>query len=197
MQAIAQDLAENGITAMVWNPFHGDSSNPADHAGFMARAGKLSDDLVDSHMAVCLDHLRDALRLSAVAVLGFCLGGRYSLLLAAHDRRLAACVAFYPSVRVPMTPNQRRDAIALAPQIACPVLLIQAGADEVIVMPTFLKLREALEQRAVATLSQVHPGAVHSFMRPDLQANPANAAATRLAWPQAAAFLKQRLDAAA
>jgi carboxymethylenebutenolidase len=196
MQTIAQELAAAGMTSMVWNPFHGDTTNPTDHPGFMARAGKLSDDLVDTHMAACLDHMLRLLRLPSVAVLGFCLGGRFSLLLAAHDKRLATCVAFYPSVRIPMTPNQRRDAIALAPQIACPVLLIQAGADEVIVMPTFLTLREALEQRSVGTMSQVHPGAVHSFMRPDLQSNAANATATRLAWPPAMTFLANGLRAA-
>jgi carboxymethylenebutenolidase len=197
MQAIAQELAATGLTSMVWNPFHGDTSNPTDYAGFIARAGKLSDDLVDTHMAACLGHLRDSLRLPSVAVLGFCLGGRYSLLLAAHDKRLAACAAFYPSVRVPMSPHQRRDAIALAAEIACPVYLVQAGADEVILFPTFLKLREALEKRPVATMTQLHPGAVHSFMRPDYQKDAANATATRISWPQAVAFLKERLGAAA
>ena len=192
MQAIAQELAEGGMTALVWNPFHGDTSNPTDHPGFMARAGKLSDDLVDTHMSACVDHMRNTLRLRSVAVLGFCLGGRYSLLLAAHDKRLAACAAFYPSVRVPMKPNERHDAVALAAEIACPVYLVHAGNDEVILFPTFLKLREVLEKRAVATMTQLHPGAVHSFMRPDYQKDPANATATRISWPQAVAFLKER-----
>jgi carboxymethylenebutenolidase len=189
MQAIARQLAEAGMTALVWNPFAGDTSNPTDHSGFMARANTLNDDLVETHMAACVDHMLGSLRLRSVAVLGFCLGGRYSLLLAAHDKRLAACAAFYPSVRVPMKPNERRDAVALAAQISCPVHMVQAGADEVIVMPTFLKLREALEKRPAATMTQLHPGAVHSFMRPDLQSNLANAAATRLAWPPAVTFL--------
>jgi carboxymethylenebutenolidase len=197
MKSLAQELAGAGITGMVWDPFAEDTSNPTDHAGFMARAGKLSDDLVDSHMSACISHLKDTLRLPAVAVLGFCLGGRQSLLLAAHDKRLAACVAFYPSVRVPMMPNQSRDAVALAPQIPCPVQLVQAGADEVILFPTFLKLREALETRPVATLAQVHPGAVHSFRRADFQSDPANAAATKISWPPALAFLQERLRAAA
>jgi carboxymethylenebutenolidase len=197
MKTLAQELAGAGITAMVWDPFAEDTSNPTDLPGFMARAGKLHDDLVDTHMSACLDHMLGALRLPAVAVLGFCLGGRYGLLLAAHDKRLAACVAFYPSVRVPMLPNQSRDAIALAPEIPCPVQLVQAGADEVILFPTFLKLREALEKRTVATLSEVHPGAVHSFRRGDFQSDPANATATKISWPPALAFLKERLGVAA
>jgi len=197
MQAIAGQLADAGLTALLWDPFAGDTSNPTDHPALMARAGKLRDDLVDTHLTACLDHMLGPLRLKSVAVLGFCLGGRYSLLLAAHDKRLAACAAFYPSVRVSMGPNQSRDPVALAAQIACPVHLVQAGNDEVIVFPTFLKLREVLEKRPVATLTQLHPGAVHSFMRPNLQSDAANASATRMSWPPALAFLKDRLRVAA
>jgi carboxymethylenebutenolidase len=197
MQAIAQELAEAGMTALVWNPFHGDTRNPTDHPGFMARANTLSDDLVDTHMSACIDHLLGPLRLRSVAVIGFCLGGRYSLLLAAHDKRLAACVAFYPSVRIPMKLNERRDAVALAAQIACPAHVIHAGADEVILLPTFLQIRDVLEKREAATVTQMHPGAVHSFMRPDYQKDPANAAAKRLSWPPAKTFLQNCLRTSA
>ena len=197
MRMLAQELADAGMTALVWDPFPGNAPPPTEFPALMARANTLNDDLAETNMSACIDHMLTALRLPSVAVLGFCLGGRYSLLLAARDKRLAACVAFYPSVRVPMKPNQTRDAVALAPQIACPVQLVQAGADEVIVMPTFLKLREALETRKVATIAQLHPGAVHSFRRPDFQANAANATATKISWPPALTFLQDRLRAAA
>ena len=58
-----------------------------------------------------------------------------------------------------------------------------------------MQVRAALEQRPVPTLVQVHPGAVHSFMRPDLQSNAANAAATKLSWPPAMAFIETCLTA--
>ena len=197
MRTLAQELAGAGMTALVWDPFPGDAPPPTEHPALMARANTLNDDLAEANMSACIDHMLGPLRLSSVAVLGFCLGGRYSLLLAAHDKRLAACVAFYPSVRVPMKPNETRDAVALAPQIVCPVQLVQAGGDQVIVFPTFLKLREALETRKAATIAQLHPGAVHSFRRGDFQSDPANAAATRISWPPALAFLQDRLRAAA
>jgi dienelactone hydrolase len=74
---------------------------------------------------------------------------------------------------------------------ACPVHLIHAGADQVFKPEAFALVRAALEKRAAAaTVVEIHSGAEHSFMRPDLQQKEqANATASRLSWPQAAAFL--------
>ena len=191
MKERARLLAEAGFTAMVWNPYPGEAP-PPDVDSAYPRAAKLNDGSLDS-MVDCVSHLIDKLGLSSVAVMGFCLGGRYAVLLAAKDRRLATCVAYYPSIRVPMSPNQTLDAIALAADIRCPVHLIHGTADQVFVQPVFETLRAALEKRSVATLVQVHPGAVHSFMRPDLHRVPANALAARLSWPPVMAHLAERL----
>lgn len=187
----ARLLAEAGFTTMIWDPYPGETP-PVDVPSGQARAGKLNDKAVDA-MSACVGHMLEKLQLPAVATLGFCLGGRYAVLLAARDRRLFACVPYYPSIRVPMSPNQTLDAIALAADIACPVHLIQAGADQVFLQPVFEQLRGVLEKRKAATFVQVHPGAVHSFMRPDLQNVPANASATRLSWPPVLAFLETSL----
>jgi len=187
MRDRARILAEAGYTAVVWNPYPGET-RPADVESARARAAKLNDGALDS-MSDCLSHLLDKLRVPAVAVLGFCLGGRYAVLLAAKDKRLVACVPYYPSIRVPMLANQTLDAIALAAEIACPVHLIHGTADQVFLHAVFLQLRDMLDRRKAATIAQVHPGAVHSFMRPDLQKDLANASATRLSWPPVMAFL--------
>ena len=191
MKERARILAEAGFTAMVWNPYPGESPPPDPD---LARpfAAKLNDGVLDS-MIDCVSHLAGTLRLPSVAVMGFCLGGRYAVLLAAKDKRLATCVAYYPSIRVPMSPNQTLDAIALAAEIPCPVHLIHGTADQVLLQPVFEKLRAVLEQRSVATLVQVHPGAVHSFMRPDLRKVPANGTAARLSWPPVMAHLEECL----
>lgn len=188
MRERARLLAEAGFTALVWDPYPGETA-PSDLPGAQARAKLLNDGTVDS-MADCVTQMLEQLKLPAVAVLGFCLGGRYSLLLAGRDRRLFACVSYYPSVHVPKLPHQTLDAVALAGEIACPVHMIHAGDDKVFVQAAFVQVREALERRTVATVVQVHPGAAHSFMRPDLQTVPANASASRLSWPPVLAFLE-------
>jgi carboxymethylenebutenolidase len=188
MKERARILAEAGFTAMVWNPYPGEAPPPDVNSAY-PRAAKLNDGSLDS-MIDCVGHLVDKLKLASVAVIGFCLGGRYAVLLAAKDKRLATCVASYPSIRVPMSPNQTLDAVTLAAEIACPVHLIHGTADQVFVQPVFETVRTVLEKRNVATLVQVHPNAVHSFMRPDLHKVPANAVAARLSWPPVMAHLE-------
>jgi carboxymethylenebutenolidase len=187
MKEFARLLAEAGYTAMVWNPYPGEAPPPDTNAAH-PRAIKLSDDGLDA-MSACVSHLTDTLRLPAVAVMGFCLGGRYAVLLAAKDKRLRACVAYYPSIRVPNQPNQTLDALALAADIQCPVHLIHGTADQVFLHSVFLKLRDVLDARPAPTFVQVHPEAVHSFMRPDLRKVAANDRAARLSWPPVMGFL--------
>lgn len=188
MKDRAQALAAAGFTSMIWNPYPGEEP-PADTAAGQARQKNLNDGLVES-MSDCLTHMLDKLRLPQVAVVGFCLGGRYAVLLGAKDKRVKACVPFYPSIRVPIMPNQSLDAVALAADIACPVHLVHGTGDQVFLHSVFLQVRDVLEKRNAVTVTQVHPDAVHSFMRPDLHKVPANAVASRLCWPPVVAFLE-------
>jgi carboxymethylenebutenolidase len=194
MRDRARALAEAGFTAMIWNPYPGEPQ-PADLQAAQPRAVKLNDGGLET-MSACVSHMLDTLRMPAVAVLGFCLGGRYAVLLAAKDKRIVGCVPYYPSIRVPMSPNQTLDAVALAADIACPVHLVHGTGDQVFVQSVFLKVRDVLDARKAATMVQVHPGAVHSFMRPDLHNVAANADATRLSWPPVVAFLETCLPQA-
>src|SRR6185312_4908972 len=73
MRDRAQNLAEAGFSSLVWNPYPGESP-PADLPSAQARAGKLNDGAVAA-MSDCVSHMLEGLKLPAVAVLGFCLGG--------------------------------------------------------------------------------------------------------------------------
>jgi carboxymethylenebutenolidase len=188
MRERAGMLAEAGFSALIWNPYPGQQA-PTDMAQAQTMAATLNDGAFGA-MTACVDHMFGAMKLPNVAVMGFCLGGRYAVVLAGKDKRLAACVPYYPSIRVPNKQNESEDALALAAQIACPVHLIHGSADKVFLQPVFERLRGILEQRPVATMVQVHPGADHSFVRPDLHTNPANIIATRLSWPPVVSFLQ-------
>src|SRR5262249_4357472 len=79
MRERAQILAQAGYTSLVWNPYPGQTA-PTDLDAARTLATKLNDGVLDS-MSDCVTHLLENLRLPAVAVLGFCLGGRYAVLL--------------------------------------------------------------------------------------------------------------------
>ncbi|MGH7091379.1 MAG: dienelactone hydrolase family protein, partial [Stellaceae bacterium] len=92
----AQSLAAQGLTTLIWDPYSGDAL-PESYEAAAAKAARLRDIMSLDAMAICVDHLMSELRIDAVGTLGFCLGGRYVLLLAAREPRLVAAVAVYPS----------------------------------------------------------------------------------------------------
>lgn len=187
-RAMADSLCASGIAALVWNPYPG-ATAPSTVPEALLRATALRDDVCIDQMSDCVSHLLARPGVEAVATAGFCLGGRFSLLLCARDHRLGACLAYYPSIRVPRLPHQDRDAVACASDIACPVQLVYPGRDEVIEHETFLRLQAALQGRRAPTVVHVYPEASHSFMAGSAHSVEADATAARLSWPQSIAFL--------
>jgi carboxymethylenebutenolidase len=152
----------------------------------------LTDDAVAASLSQWLDFMLGELRLKSLGTVGFCLGGRYGLLLAAQDRRIKACAAVYPTIEQPMLSNQERDAVAAAAAIQCPVQLVQPGHDHVTSVDTYRRLTDALLRRSAPTSVQYHPDAEHGFMH--RKEPPANRIATALATPQVIAFLNASLS---
>jgi dienelactone hydrolase len=111
---------------------------------------------------------------------------------AARDRTLRGCAAAYPSIEHPRLSNQEEDALALAPDIACPVHVLQPGHDHVCSPETYDFLMRALFARSAPTSLQKYPDAEHGFMH--RKTPEANVAAAALASPQLIAFLKACLS---
>ncbi len=122
-------------------------------------------------------------------MVSFCLGGRWSLLLAARDQRVAAMAVFYPSIRIPDVPQRHMDSVAACARIGCPVSLIRPGQDGVATSETYARVQELLLARTAPTVIQLYPDAGHGFIqRWDEPTAPS-------AWSQAVAFLKAYLSA--
>ncbi|MFB6723552.1 dienelactone hydrolase family protein [Kribbella sp. NPDC056345] len=187
----ADELAAAGITALVWDPFKGKSTDNSTHDELAALLRQKDDDEALAEQRALLDYLTDDLGCTKAGVIGWCLGGRFALLLGARDHRLANVVAFHPTSPSEHHEQHTYDTISDAPGIVAPVLVSYPSADVLVPNADFEALQTALQSRPVgATFSQYFPGAEHGFSDKARHANETNAAAFRLAWPQALAFMK-------
>jgi len=187
VRGYAETLARAGLAAAAWD-MHDGLPLITDYEESKQLARRHSDASARAAIRKWTDYLTGELRLTSVGVIGFCIGGRFSLLTAAQDDRIKACGAAYPSIENPRLPNQEQDAIALAVQIRCPVHVLQPGHDHVASVGTYAALKETLLKRTAPTMWQYYPEAEHGFMhRKEPATNPA---ATVIASPQFIAFLQ-------
>lgn len=190
LRAWADELAGRGITALVWDPFKGRSFDNSSIAELSDLLLQLDDDAALAEQVALLDHLYGELGCTKVGTIGWCLGGRFAVLLAARDHRLANVVAYHPTVPSKLRPNQTHDAIADSIGITAPAMIVYPGADAAVPVADFEALQTALQSRETgATITQFYPGAEHGFSDPARQDKPVNADAWRLSWPQALAFI--------
>ncbi len=190
VRAWADELAGRGITALAWDVFHGASTDNTSREDLGAKLGDLRDETALAEQTALLDHLLGELGCASAGVMGWCLGGRFALLLGARDQRLSGVVAYHPTIRVPAPPNHELDAVALSTSITAPVLVAYPEADTVVSHETFARLQTALQSRPRgATFSQHFPGAEHGFTDSSRHGSAVNADAFALSWPQTLAFL--------
>jgi carboxymethylenebutenolidase len=186
-RGFADTLADNGLVAAVWDLNSGQPLT-TDYQECIKRARTLTDASASRMIGQWIDALRTDHEVSAIGVVGFCIGGRFALLQAARDKGIAACAAAYPSIESPRLANQEWDAVALAADIGCPVQMLRPGIDHVASPETYEALTSSLLRRSAPTAIQTYPEAEHGFMHRPTPA--ANVAATKLAAPQLVAFLK-------
>jgi len=122
-----------------------------------------------------------------IGVTGFCRGGMYTLLFAAHSRELKAAVAWYGQLRPAKTPGVRSAGpLDLAAQIKTPVLGLFGEEDLGIPADDVKEMEAALKAFGQTAEFVLYPGAPHAFFadyRPSYRSEAAADAWRRcLAW---------------
>jgi carboxymethylenebutenolidase len=100
---------------------------------------------------------------TAIAVTGFCRGGRYTWLYATHNPNLKAAVAWYGPIKGATSPIQPQVVLDVADQLKCPLLGLYGAKDTGIAMAD-VQEAEAKAKTAGKTVEIViYPESPHGF----------------------------------
>jgi carboxymethylenebutenolidase len=161
-EELALRFAERGYTALAFDYF-GRTAGTAkrdDDFEYMPHVDAVTPEQIQLDTRAAVDHLRGLGRTSIVTV-GFCMGGRQSWLAAAAGHGLSSAVGFYGR------PGTGRDGspgpIDHVAEIACPILALQAGADQNITAEDNAAFDHALAEAGVEHDVITYEGAPHSF----------------------------------
>ncbi|NLC58397.1 MAG: dienelactone hydrolase family protein [Armatimonadetes bacterium] len=157
----ARQLAQAGYVALAPNlvsrKLGPDAPGGTDAAMAALRELSTEDALSDLGAALTFLKARPEVRADRLGCVGFCYGGRLSLLLACHQPDLDACVVFY---------GRPGDALPLIPQLRAPVLAHYGEKDSAIPVAAAKELEETLRRHGKVHEVYIYPGAGHAFHRP-------------------------------
>lgn len=139
--------------------------------------GRLSDEEAMADLDAGVDYLKaqPVVFTNSIGCMGFCMGGRYSLLFGAHSRDLKATVVFYGRPVNRITTLQPKSPVDLVAEINSPLMGHFGDADAGIPVEDVKKLEEALRKHSKTFDFKIFPGAKHAFHRegPNYQAEAA------------------------
>ena len=183
-EELALRFAERGHAAVAFDYFGRTAGAEKRDDGFdyMPHVQQTTPGGIQEDVGACVADLR-GLGTTSVFTVGFCFGGRNSWLAAASGHGLSGAIGFYgmPAERngVP-GPTQR------AAEMTCPILALQAGADQHITADHNAEFERALRDAGVEHELVTYDGAPHSFFD---RKQEAFQAASDDAWARVMAFL--------
>jgi carboxymethylenebutenolidase len=193
---VTRRLAREGFLGVTFEPYarEGGVLNLPDIAAVRKVVDPVPDARVMGDLDALVAHVKKhpAARADRIGVTGFCRGGMYTLLFAAHSRELKAAVPWYGQLKPAKTPGVRTAGpIDLAAQIAAPVLGLYGGEDAGIPVADVKEMEAALKGAGKTPEFVIYPGAPHAFYadyRPSYRAE-----AAKDAWGRCTAWFNKYL----
>ena len=193
---VTRRFAREGFLGITFEPYAREGG--VLHLPDIAAVRKVVDPVPDGRVMGDLDALvayvkkHPAARADRIGVTGFCRGGLYTLLFAAHSRELKAAVPWYGQLKPTKTPGVRTAGpIDLAAQITAPVLGLYGGEDLGIPVADVKEMEAALKAGGKTAEFVIYPGAPHAFYadyRPSYRAE-----AAKDAWGRCTAWFNKYL----
>ncbi|HEY8740676.1 MAG TPA: dienelactone hydrolase family protein [Candidatus Dormibacteraeota bacterium] len=185
---LADQYAAEGYLAVVPDLFHRHgklAEQTHEQAG--ARIGGVGDDEALEDVDAVLDHLRSHGLLGALAVTGFCWGGRLAYLVVSRHREVKVLNVFYGHLTAwsGADGNKPYSPLDEAGKIDAKVVGAYGGGDESIPLDQVRDMERRLLDKGVSAELKVYDGAPHCFFR-----TPEWKDASDDAWGRALAGLK-------
>jgi carboxymethylenebutenolidase len=198
---VTNRFANIGYAALAVDLYTREGGPPptGDLQALMARLFSMSDAVVLGDLEGAADYLRARPEVDGkLGCIGFCMGGRFTLLFACASDRLDAAVDCWGGFIDTATPEESttelrpRPPLELVGQLHCP-LLAAVGAEDHNPSPELgERLRAALAQSPHETAVDIYEGAGHAFFadyRPSYRPAPA-----ALLWERVVPFLARHLQ---
>lgn len=199
---LARRFAAEGYVALAVDLYQPFGSVQIDDVGVWMRS--LVDSDILSRIQLGLSAVRAHPRLSGqVGLVGFCMGGTYTLLASASAHGPDAAAAFYGILShehgiyadpAGLDPRKKpRDPLTAARDIACPLLAFFGEEDSLIPIEDVRAFEKKLGSVAHPTTVKTYPGAGHAFFN-DTRPAMFRKEAAEDAWQRVLAFFGQHLS---
>jgi carboxymethylenebutenolidase len=188
IKEMAERLGAAGLVALAPDLYHGEVAGHTE----MDKAAKLMQSLPPDRaardMSGAVDYLSShaAVTSKSIGVVGFCMGGMLSFIIAANrPDKIKAVVPFYGFPQGDMEPDWSKLTASISGHMA--------EQDDYFPPAAARALEAKLRGMGKSVTLTVHAGTGHAFMGPHNALGTLNAALAAQIWPEVVSFLKQTL----
>jgi carboxymethylenebutenolidase len=188
IKEMADRLGAAGFVALAPDLYHGELAGHDEMDKASALMQKLPPDRAGRDMSGAVDYLAShpAVSGDGIGVVGFCMGGMLSFIIAANrPDKVKAVVAFYGFPQGPTEPDWSKLSASISGHMA--------EHDDFFPPAAARALEAKLRGMGKNVTFTVHPGTGHAFMGPHNALGTLNAALAAKIWPEAVSFLQNTL----
>jgi carboxymethylenebutenolidase len=188
IKEMAERLGKAGFVALAPDLYHGQlaAHDEMDKAGHLMQT--MPPDRAGRDMSGAVDYLAShkAVTSTGIGVVGFCMGGMLSFIIAANrPDKVKAVVPFYGFPQGPSEPDWSKLTATISGHMA--------DNDNHFPAPAAQALEAKLRGMGKKVTLTVHPGTGHAFMGPHNALGTLDEKLAAQIWPEAVSFLKDNL----